>query len=686
VDFLISDTFAKSLSKLDSTHQKKAKQAAFEFQLNPKHPSFKYHRIERAKVTDFWSARVNSDIRLVIHQSDGQFILCYVAHHDDAYDWAERRRMEVHPNTGAAQLVELKSIVEEHRAPFVPNQESTESNLFSNQADDDLLALGVPRDWIDAVRSCDEDDLLELADKLPEEAVERLLTIATGGTVDPVDSASDNPFLHPDAQRRFKLSKDAEELQRALNASWDKWMLFLHPVQKKIAVRNYSGSARVTGSAGTGKTVVALHRAVHLSKSNNEAKILLVSYSKTLASLLQKKLDDLLEVEGVDGTNITVVNLHKLAWEYFCKINGTKGINLAKDSVIQNLLRDGQKKNSVSEFTLPQIVSEWRAIVDAWSAQSWLEYKAIPRTGRGMPLGAKQRKLLWSVFDHMKERLRSQNMRTWGDVFANVISGISGKEYLQFDHVIIDEVQDLGVPELKLVRALAIEGVNDLLLCGDMGQQIYQRNLSWKAVGIDIQGRSSRLKVNYRTTHQIKTFSDQLIPFQNKNGDGEVEDRFTVSMFEGADPLVRGFDTKGQEIDAVSKWIIDIISQGGLPHEIGIFTRTNKLIKNAQESVQKADQEYRELDDDMETEVGLVSVGTMHRAKGLEFKFVVVMACDQDTLPLMSVINSQSDPADIDDFIEQERHLLYVACTRAREHLLITYSGQPSEFIEPTTD
>jgi mRNA-degrading endonuclease RelE of RelBE toxin-antitoxin system len=686
VDFLISDTFAKSLSKLDSTHQKKAKQAAFEFQLNPKHPSFKYHRIEKAKVTDFWSARVNSDIRLVIHQSDGQFILCYVAHHDDAYDWAERRRMEVHPNTGAAQLVELKSIVEEHRVPLVPNQESTESNLFSSQADDDLLALGVPRDWIDAVRSCDEDDLLELADKLPEEAVERLLTIATGGTVDPVDSASDNPFLHPDAQRRFKLSEDVEELQRALNAPWDKWMLFLHPVQKKIAVRDYSGSARVTGSAGTGKTVVALHRAVHLSKSNNEAKILLVSYSKTLASLLQKKLDDLLEVEGVDGSNITVVNLHKLAWEYFCKINGVKGINLANDSVIQNLLRDGQKKNSVSEFTLPQIVSEWRAIVDAWSVQSWSEYKAIPRTGRGMPLGAKQRKLLWSVFDHVKDRLRSQNMRTWAEVFANVISGISGKEYLQFDHVIIDEVQDLGVPELKLVRALAIEGGNDLLLCGDMGQQIFQRNLSWKAVGIDIQGRSSRLKVNYRTTHQIKTFSDQLIPFQTKYGDGEVEDRFTISMFEGADPLVQGFDTKGQEIDAVGQWIIDIIGQGGLPHEIGVFTRTRKLIKNAQESILKADQEYRELDDDMETEEGLVSVGTMHRAKGLEFKFVVAMACDQDTLPLMSAISSRSDPADIDDFVEQERHLLYVACTRAREHLLITYSGQPSEFIEPTTD
>ena len=273
MEFRIADTFTASLDRLTADEQRAAKTTAFDLQMNPANPGIQMHRIDHSKDRNFWSARINRDLRLVVHRTDASLMLCYADHHDAAYQWVERRFIERHPRTGAAQIVELRETVREIEIPqYVlaeePAASTSKPRLFDHVTDDALLGYGVPEEWLGDARAATEDTLFALADHLPAEAAEALLQLATGGTpTPPVQVPKDSdPFEHPDAQRRFRLMEDADELERALDYPWEQWTIFLHPAQRATVEREYNGPARVTGSAGTGKTVVALHRAVHLAR------------------------------------------------------------------------------------------------------------------------------------------------------------------------------------------------------------------------------------------------------------------------------------------------------------------------------------------------------------------------------------------------------------------------------------
>ena len=254
--------------------RRQVKTTAFDLQLNPANPGMQFHKLDKAKDPDFWSVRVSSDIRVIVHKTASSLLLCYVDHHDAAYAWAERRKIERHPKTGAAQLVTVRERVEEVRSDACGRPRLTcgaspspKPPLFRNLSDEELLAYGVPEEWVDEVRQANEDSLFELADHLPAEGAEALLELATGGTPKkPVAAPDADPFAHPDAQRRFRRSSMPRSW-RALESPWEKWIVFLHPAQREIVERDYNGPARVAGSAGTGKTIVALHRAVHLARS-----------------------------------------------------------------------------------------------------------------------------------------------------------------------------------------------------------------------------------------------------------------------------------------------------------------------------------------------------------------------------------------------------------------------------------
>jgi len=255
MDFRIADTFTDSLAKLTGDEQKAVKTTAFDLQLNPAHPSMGLHKIEQSKDKNFWSVRVSSDIWLIVHKTTGSLMLCYVDHHDKAYQWAARRRLETHPSTGEAQWVEVRERVEEvvvRAAAPTPPVAAAKPALFAQRTVDELLSYGVPQDWVPTVLLATEDSLLSLADHLPAEAAEALLEIATGGkpkAAAPIRDA--DPFSHPDAQRRFRVMRDVDELARALDCPWEKWTTFLHPAQRQWVERDYNGAARVSGSAGT---------------------------------------------------------------------------------------------------------------------------------------------------------------------------------------------------------------------------------------------------------------------------------------------------------------------------------------------------------------------------------------------------------------------------------------------------
>src|SRR6266478_5810486 len=289
MEFRIADTFTASLARLTGAEQRAVKTTAFDLQLNSSSPGLRFHRLDRPRDPNFWSVRVNDEIRLIVHRTPTSMLLCYVGHHDTAYAWAERRRIERHPTTGAAQLVELPERVE--RVP-IPSAPSLKPLLFAGITDDTLLGYGVPPEWLDEIRGADEDSLFDIAERLPQEAAEALLNLATGTTPAMPERApiEADPFAHPDAQRRFRVLTNVEELERALDYPWEKWAVFLHPAQRRLVDRDYSGPARISGSAGTGKTIVALHRAVVLARRQPQARVLLTTFSKTLANALRIRL------------------------------------------------------------------------------------------------------------------------------------------------------------------------------------------------------------------------------------------------------------------------------------------------------------------------------------------------------------------------------------------------------------
>ena len=315
MDFLIADTFTDSLAKLTGNEQKAAKTTAFDLQLNPAQPGHRFHKVDRARGPGFWSVRVNRDVRMVVHRTGKSLLLCYVDHHDRAYHWAERRKLVTHPTTGAAQLVEVRETVEEIKVPRyvdIEKESPPKSLLFKDLAERELLSYGVPLESLDDVRNADEDSLLDIADRLPEEAAEALLKLAVGETPQPVQpDVVPDPFEHPDAQRRFRVIHDVAELEHALEYPAEKWAVFLHPAQRQVVEANYGGPARVSGPAGTGKTIVAIHRAVFLARANPDARVLLTTISDALAEVLRAKLKRLIrsrprlaehvEVDSIDA-------------------------------------------------------------------------------------------------------------------------------------------------------------------------------------------------------------------------------------------------------------------------------------------------------------------------------------------------------------------------------------------------
>jgi mRNA-degrading endonuclease RelE of RelBE toxin-antitoxin system len=691
MEFRIADTFTDSLAKLTGDEQKSVKTTAFDLQLNPANPGMSFHKLAHAKDPNFWSVRASLDIRLIVHKTDSSLLLCYVDHHDKAYHWAERRKLETHPKTGAAQFVEVREMVREITIPKYVSQVDIQADLptpskpllFADISDDDLLGYGVPAEWLDDVRVANEDSVLELADHLPGEAAEALLELATGGTpqIAQLVSVSADPFEHPDAQRRFRVMKNVEELERALEYSWEKWTIFLHPAQRQWVEKDYSGPARVSGSAGTGKTIVALHRAVFLARNHPDARILLTTFSETLANSLRTKLRRLVSNEPRIGERLEVHAVNAIGHRLYELQFGTP--NIASREVMSQLLEDAAREVEGHKFSLRFITTEWDCVVDAWQLDTWETYRDVKRLGRKTRLPEKQRAMLWSIFDRVRSKLVERGFITYPGLFNQLSAQIAERKHPPFDFAIVDEAQDVSVPQLRFLAALGGQRPNSLFFAGDLGQRIFQQPFSWKAQGVDIRGRSRTLHINYRTSHQIRMQADRLLGPEVSDVDGNIEERrSTISVFNGPAPRIQICESVEEECKAVSEWLTDRIDDDLLPHEIGVFVRSDMELDRARNAVEDTGIPFKVLDDNLETVSGYLSISTMHLAKGLEFRAVVVMACDDDVIPLQERIEAVVDDSDLEEVYNTERHLLYVACTRARDHLLVTSTDPASEFLD----
>jgi superfamily I DNA/RNA helicase/mRNA-degrading endonuclease RelE of RelBE toxin-antitoxin system len=684
MDFRIADTFTDSLARLTGEEQKAVKTTAFDLQLNPVNPGMSFHKLDNARDKNFWSVRVSRDIRLIVHKVQGSLLLCYVDHHDKAYDWAERRKLEAHPKTGAAQLVEIRERVEEIIVPkTVARPGPAKPMLFANRSDDELLSYGVPFEWLDDVRRADEDSLLDLADHLPAEAAEALLELATGGRpqLAPPVPAGIDPFKHPDAQRRFRVVSDIEELERALAFPWDKWTIFLHPAQRDLVERDYNGPARVSGSAGTGKTIVALHRAVFLARSHQDSRVLLTTFSEPLANALRTRLRRLVSNEPRLAEHLEVHAMNAIGERLFERHFGRPRI-VSRDD-IRISIANAAAQVPGQKFNLSFLLTEWEELIHACQLDSWEAYRDVKRLGRKTRLPEPRRAAVWSIFDIVRKRLSAEGLITHAEMFSRLASQLADGKRPPFDFAVVDEAQDISVAQLRFLAALGGNRTNSLFFAGDLGQRIFQQPFSWKSLGVDIRGRARTLHINYRTSHQIRMQADRLLGPEVSDVDGNVEERRgTVSVFNGPVPVVRTFNAEEEEIGAVGAWLSERNKGGVALHEIGVFVRSEAELTRAGAAVVKAGLPFKVLDEQVETSAGHVSIGTMHLAKGLEFRAVVVMACDDEIIPLQARIETVADDTDLEEVYNTERHLLYVACTRARDHLFVTCVHPASEFLD----
>ena len=321
--------------------------------------------------------------------------------------------------------------------------------------------------------------------------------------------------------------------------------------------------------------------------------------------------------------------------------------------------------------------------MDAWNINSWEAYRDVRRLGRKSRLPEVQRIALWEIFASVKVALKQQNLLTWSILFSELADHIAAAKHRPFDYVVVDEAQDISVAQLKFVSAITKNKADGLFFAGDLGQRIFQQPFSWKSLGVDIRGRSRTLKINYRTSHQIRTQADRLLSSSISDVDGNAESRAgTISIFNGAPPLIKVLDDQQAEADFVVNWIQDRLNGSLAPHEIGVFVRSASELERAVEVAEKLGCQYKVLDETFENTHGSLILSTMHLAKGLEFRAVIVMACDDEVIPSQQRIETVADETDLEEVYSTERHLLYVACTRARDYLLVTGCDPASEFLD----
>lgn len=669
------------------------------FWRDPQHASLKLHRLDRIRRRDWWSYYVNMDIRTIVSDQQDSWVVCYVAHHDDAYDWAKRHRFTIDLTQGSYSLAPPIAEIRE-AIPAVQSPEQVFRRPLSGYAVEQIMRLGIPnRDWAELLIQATEEQLdriLQQAldeDWLPEEVIERVMDLASG--VKPYKDLlpPQVSFLLPSElfrrrPRDFWSPESEQEIRRAIQSRWQEWIIFLHPAQKAAVERDMVGAIRIGGGAGTGKTVVAAHRTAWLAMRYPNERILLTTFTRVLAENLKQRVEQI--IGSTTGTLIEITNLHAVAYRLFQqKLQRTETALEDPNPLLTEAI---QRAGSV--YDLAFVRPEWETIIEPWNVRTLDAYLNIERIGRKMPLQRSQRESLWPVFEQMWKLLEERNLITYGGICYAVAEYLDSHPEERYRCVVVDEAQDFGPAELKLISALAQrDKENTLFLCADSRQRIYRPAVPWIRFGIDTRGRSYTLRVNYRTTLQIQNFAESVLP-REIEGSQEDETRILadrpIALMHGVAPEVRGYESIPAEMRGLKQWIYQCLNENIQPGEIAIFARGTQVLNEVEKLLQEILQERgiraRRLSREMQPVPYELNFGTAHSAKGLEFRAVAVVGVTSSNFPSYAVIKDVSDPAEKMAKENQERQLLYTVCTRARERLYLSYSPttRRSAFIQGT--
>ncbi|WP_231882919.1 UvrD-helicase domain-containing protein, partial [Oleiphilus sp. HI0132] len=621
------------------------------------------------------------------------YLLLWVDHHDRAYNWAAVHQCKINPNTGSLQIYE--TMIETMQKVSAPS--TFEKGLFDNLKDKHLLRLGVPDELISSVRSVTNESMLDqLQHRLPKEAYEALFFYNAGESyeslllesetsdVSSVDSSDYQQALSlPSTIASFFVPASEKELREMLAEPVAKWRVFLHPAQRKLVMGIKNGSVRVLGGAGTGKTVVAMHRAKWLAENccDNGQKVLFTTYTKNLAIDISTSLQSICDQHTL--SKIEVINLDQWVQNFLKHHN--YGYRILYDQRKSEelwgkaLIKCPRHLNFSNNF----YKEEWQRVVQAQGIDTFNAYKRASRKGRGTRLDREQRFEIWPVFEEYRRLLNAEHYKEVDDVYRDTLGFIeSGQGTQDYSSVIVDEAQDMGSQAYKLLRAIVPERPNDLFIVGDAHQRIYGKNkVILSQCGINIRGRSSKLKINYRTTDEIRLSAINLLEGRDIDDlDGGTDDNHQYkSLSHGEFPVIETLSNLNEQCSYVS----NLVKQSAEPHEnFCVVARTNSEVNELSKGFANLGIKTSIIQANRADEgSGAIKLATVHRVKGLEFNHVVLASANEGLIPLQYALQGRADKASLAQADTEERSLVYVALTRARKSAHILSYGQLSSYF-----
>jgi len=713
----VSNDFFKALNALPEKSRGKVATFISKFRDNPRSPGLNYERIDGGKDAFIRSLRVDQDIRCIVRapEEGNTYVLLWVDKHDDAYQWARRRTCHVNRVSGALQVVDVESAeaavgnaieaavsqaLASSATTSVTRSAATES-LFARCDDDQLMLLGVPEALLPAVRAVTtEDALSRLIEWVPQSCVDGLILLADGRSIEEVidelerkrpahvDTSDVAAALNtPESQAEFMVITDDELLEAMLAAPMEQWRVFLHPSQRKLVERDWSGPVRVLGGAGTGKTVVAMHRARWLAKQLSDqpgARILFTTYTRNLATDIRSNLIKIcspqelqrLEVIHLDGWVMKFLQGQGLPVRVFNDSARKACWDMAMAVADTSL---GLERRFYEE--------EWREVVLANGCRTLPDYIAARRIGRGSRLTRQNRVQIWPVFDALRTEFRQRGLwepeeakQAAADLLQEAGSGA------RYSSIVVDEAQDLDVASFKLLRALVGEQHdNDLFIVGDPHQRIYGKPVVLNRCGIEIRGRSRKLRINYRTTEETRAWATAVLhglDFDDLDGGTDPTSDYR-SLLHGDHPLVKGFDDPAEEQRFLADTLRQLQQEQGTLAATCVTARTNSGVEKLNTALQREGFTTRVInkDESDDTSDPALRLATMHRVKGLEFDQMFIPGLDHTQMPLRFELDQRPDQVSKELFEQQERSLLHVAATRAKKRVVVTYSGKPSPLL-----
>lgn len=656
-------------------------------------------QVKGSKGGCLYTARIDGSYRAVVaFDSIGQnYVIVNMGKHEAMYDWAENRSYEVNPITAVPQLYKVEEPVE---------AADTDGWLFSLYSDEQLLQLGLPSAQLEQVRAMNLiEDLEDSSDVIPEDVWEALMFLAGGSEYDEVlalyremarpsrVASFDGVMESPQAKRSVIGFSNEDDLTRALALSLEKWRLFLHPSQQELVEEDFDGPVKVIGGAGTGKTVVAMHRAKRLAaelieKNGADAaasEILFTMFSTSLAYDVQSMLGSACTADEMQCIEVVNINAWLSNFINHNEIDFRVEYDDRKiDKIWERAIRDSGAGN---RFFPAFCREEYSQVIMAHGIESLVEYQRTSREDRAVALSKTARSTMWKVVESYRALLKKRHVRDADTAYAEIESKYnwwSGEPYYQ--HVIIDEAQDISAPAYRLLRALAgTVHTNDMFITGDSRQRIFGQSAALSECGIDVQNRRRTLKINYRTSEENRLAALRVvegITFDDLDNGIDVDDE-ALSLQHGNPPIVEGFDTIDEEDLAIAATIEAFRDLGKEDRDICVVTRQVRHAGGYMSGLEKLgipvyDLQRARVDD---RSVGGVRVCSMHRAKGLEFDCVIIANASDGALPPASVINACESEEERNNVLKSDRCLLYVAITRARDAVYITYRHEPSDLL-----